>query len=258
VIRLHLLGCGDAFSAGGRLQTTFLLETPAEGSGGAPYESETVERWLIDCGATALTALKRAGVSTAALDGVLVSHLHGDHFGGLPFVLLDAAVIARRERPLTLAGPPGLGGRLVTVAEALYPGLGEPPFAVEEVTLAEGVPSTIGGLTVTPFPAVHPSGAPPFMLRIEVAGRTIAFSGDTGWTEALFRLAEGADLLICECSTFARPHPYHLDYVTLAARRGELGCRRLILTHLGADVLERAAAGEVEIETAFDGMAVEI
>lgn len=254
-LRLHLLGCGDAFAAGGRLQTTFLLELPAED---ARPERQTVERWLIDCGATALTVLKRAGVSTAALDGVVVSHLHGDHFGGLPFVLLDAAVIARRERPLKLAGPPGLAGRITTVAEAFYPGLGEPPFPVEVLELAEGVPRRLGGLTVTPFPAVHPSGAPSFMLRIEAAGRTIAFTGDTGWTEALFRLAEGADLLICECSTFARPLANHLDYVTLAARRAELGCRRLILTHLGADVLERAAAGEVAIETAFDGMTVEI
>jgi ribonuclease BN (tRNA processing enzyme) len=96
------------------------------------------------------------------------------------------------------------------------------------------------------------------MLRIEAAGKTIAFSGDTGWTEALFRLAEGADLMICECSTFDRQLPYHLDYVTLLARRGELGCRRLILTHLGADVLERAAAGEVEIEAAHDGTLVEL
>ncbi len=250
MIRLHLLGCGDAFAAGGRLQTTFLLEAPGAGA--------RTERWLIDCGATALTALKRAGVSTAALDGVVVSHLHGDHFGGLPFVLLDAAVIARRERSLTLAGPPGLAGRVATVAEAFYPGLGEPPFPVEAVELKGGVPRRLGGLTVTPFPAVHPSGAPSFMLRIEAAGRTIAFTGDTGWTEALFRLAEGADLLICECSTFDRPLANHLDYVTLAARRAELGCRRLILTHLGSDVLERAAAGEVAIETAFDGMAVEV
>lgn len=203
MIRLHLLGCGDAFAAGGRLQTTFLLE--------APVEDAQTERWLIDCGATALTALKRAGVSTAALDGVVVSHLHGDHFGGLPFVLLDAAVVARRERPLALAGPPGLAGRVATVAEAFYPGLGEPPFPVAAVELAEGVSRQLGGLTVTPFPAVHPSGAPSFMLRIETAGRTIAFTGDTGWTEALFRMAEGADLLICECSSFDRPLANHID-----------------------------------------------
>lgn len=250
-IRLYLLGTGDAFSAGGRLHTTFLLEIPATGGSRA-------ERWLIDCGATALSALKGAGVSTASLDGALISHLHGDHFGGLPFVFLDADKIEGRERPITIAGPPGLAERVRTVGEALYPGVGEPGFAIEAIELEEGIERTLGALTVTPFPAVHPSGAPPFMLRILVAGKTIAFSGDTGWTEALFQLADGADLMICECSTFERPHPYHIDYATLAIRRRELGCRRLVLTHLGADVLERAAAGEVDLETAHDGMVIDL
>lgn len=244
-VEFHFLGCGDAFAGGGRLQTTLLLD-----AGG--------ERWLIDCGATALVAMKRAQVSTASIEGVLVSHLHGDHFGGLPFVVLDAGHLAGRERPLVLAGPPGLDRRLEVVTEAFYPGLGEPGFAVETVALAEEAPARLGGLTVTPFAAVHPSGAPAFMLRIEVAGRTIAFTGDTGWTETLFRLADGADLLIAECSSHDRRFANHLDYTTLLARRAGLRCRRLILTHLGADVVARAEAGELEIETAHDGMVVEV
>ena len=249
-VRIHFLGCGDAFASGGRFQTTFLVEVPGAGPG--------VERFLIDCGATALIALKRAGLATGDVPLVLVTHLHGDHFGGLPFLLLEAEHIAKRRAPLTVAGPPGLGARLAAVREAFYPGGGELPFPLELIDLAAGVASAVGGVTVTPFPAVHPSGAPAFMLRLEVAGRVLAFTGDTGWTEELFRMADGADLLIAECSTWDRPLANHLDYRTLAARRAELRCRRLILTHLGADVLAREEAGGLGLETARDGLVVEI
>lgn len=249
-VRVHFLGCGDAFASGGRFQTTFLVEVPTEGS--------RVERILLDCGATALVALKRAGVATGEVSAVLVTHLHGDHFGGLPFLLIEAEHVAKRRAPLTVAGPPRLGERLAVVREAFYPGGGEPPFPLELIELVEGAPSAAGSLTVTPFPAVHPSGAPAFMLRVEVAGRTLAFTGDTGWTDALLPLADGADLLVCECSTWDRPLANHLDYRTLAARRGELRCRRLILTHLGADVLARAEAGELALEAAWDGLVVEV
>jgi len=249
-VRVHFLGCGDAFASGGRFQTTFMVEIPSEGA--------RVERVLVDCGATALIALKRAGVATGDVSAVLVTHLHGDHFGGLPFLLLEAEHVAKRRAPLTVAGPPGLGARLAVVREAFYPGGGELSFPLELIELPAGVASAVGEVTVTPFPAVHASGAPAFMLRLEVAGRTLAFTGDTGWTDALFDLAGGADLLVCECSTWDRPLANHLDYRTLAARRGELSCRRLILTHLGADVLAHAEAGELEIEAARDGLVVEV
>lgn len=249
-VKVHFLGCGDAFASGGRMQTTFLVETPVDGGG--------VERFLVDCGATGLVALKRAGRTTDDLSAVLVTHLHGDHFGGLPFLLIDAEHVARRRAPLTFAGPPGLAERLATLSEALYPGGGELPFPLELVELPEETAAAVGTAQVTALPADHPSGAPAYMLRVETGGRTLAFTGDTGWSADLPRLADGADLMVCECSTWDRPLPNHLDYVTLAARRRELRCRRLILTHLGPEVLARAEAGELEIETAHDGLATEI
>lgn len=249
-VKVHFLGCGDAFASGGRLQTTFLVETPVDGGG--------VERFLVDCGATGLVALERAGRTTDDLSAVLVTHLHGDHFGGLPFLLIDAEHLAKRRASFTFAGPPGLAERLATLREALYPGGEALPFPLELVELPVETAVAVGAARVTPLPADHPSGAPAYMLRVETGGRTLAFTGDTGWSADLPRLADGADLLVCECSTWDRPLPNHLDYVTLAARRRELACRRLILTHLGPDVLARAEAGELEIETAHDGLAIEI
>ena len=91
-MRLTVIGSGDAFGSGGRFNTCFLLET-AKGT------------LLVDCGASSLIALKARGVDPNAIDGILLSHLHGDHFGALPFLLMDAQFLTRRERPLLIAGP---------------------------------------------------------------------------------------------------------------------------------------------------------
>ena len=109
-MRLTFLGSGDAFGSGGRFNTCFHLERAAHGN------------VLVDCGASSMVAIRKWQVDPNAISTVLVSHLHGDHFGGLPFFLLDAQLISRRTAPLTLAGPPGFRERLMIVMEAMFAG----------------------------------------------------------------------------------------------------------------------------------------
>ncbi len=80
-VRLHFVESGDAFGNGGRFQTCFWLE----GAG---------ESMLIDCGATSLTALKAAAIEPNEIGSVALTHLHGDHFGGLPFSSSTASSVA--------------------------------------------------------------------------------------------------------------------------------------------------------------------
>jgi ribonuclease BN (tRNA processing enzyme) len=213
-------------------------------------------RFLIDCGASSLIAMKRAGIRTDEIDAILISHLHGDHFGGIPFFLLDAQLISRREAPLVVAGPPGIEQRVREAMEVFYSWSSrvERKFSVDYRELAEGETAAIGELTVLPARAIHGSGAPSYALRIGCAGRTIGYSGDSEWTEGLKTVADGADLFVCESYYFEKAMKNHLSYRTLMAHRTELGCRRLILTHMGEDLLARL--GEVELETAADGMEV--
>ena len=100
-MKLQFLGSGDAFGSGGRFNTCFHLERKAHGN------------VLIDCGASSMVAIRKWGVDPNAISTVLVSHLHGDHFGGLPFLLLDAHHLSKRDRPLFLWGPAGMPARLV-------------------------------------------------------------------------------------------------------------------------------------------------
>lgn len=242
-MELRFIGSGDAFGSGGRFNTCFLA------SGAAC-------RFLIDCGASSLVALKQAAIDPGSIDAVVVSHLHGDHFGGLPFLLLDARLMAKRKRPLTLYGPPGLEARLAATQEALFPGSSERPlgFALEHRVLDAGTRCEAAGFAVTPYPAAHEAGAPCFSLRIECEGKVIAYSGDTEWTEALAAAARGADLFICECSSWERPLKGHLAYRSLAPKLAMLGAKRVVLTHMNPDMLERRSA--LAHETASDGMVV--
>jgi ribonuclease BN (tRNA processing enzyme) len=210
---------------------------------------------LIDCGASSLIAMKRAGVDPGEIGWVLLTHLHGDHFGGVPFMVLDGQ-FGRRTRPLVVAGPPGTRARVETAMEVLFPGSSrvERRFAVEFVELAARVAGGVGPATVTPFPVQHESGAPSYALRVEYGGKVVVYSGDTEWTESLVEATRGADLFICEAYFFEKKIKYHLDYATLRDQRKRLECSRIILTHMSQDMLGRLA--ESEMECASDGQVV--
>jgi ribonuclease BN (tRNA processing enzyme) len=205
--------------------------------------------------------LQRLGLDPNAIDSVFVTHLHGDHFGGLAWLLIDAVYASRRTRPLTVTGPRGIEARFVAATEALYPGATsvERPFSLEFLEYEEEQPLTVGAVTVTPFEVKHPSGAPPYALRFEADGKVLAFTGDTGWTESLTRAAAGADLLISECFQYDLKLDIHLDYRTIDANYARLGARRVLLTHMGAAMLARLS--EVDARrylVAEDGMTLSL
>jgi len=219
--------------------------------------TDGAEAVLMDCGASSLVAMKRAGVDPGGIGAVLLSHLHGDHFGGVPFLILDGQ-FNRRTRPLVVAGPPGTRVRVEAAMEVLFPGSTgvSRRFGVEFVELQPRVAVSVGPVSVMGLPVEHASGAPPFALRVGWGGRVVAYSGDTEWTDSLIEAASGADLFVCEAYTFDTPRRYHLDFRTLAAHRERLGCRRLILTHLGPEMLSRR--DEAAVECAEDGLVVAI
>ncbi len=239
-VSVRFLGSGDAFGSGGRFHTCI-------------YARFDATHFLIDCGASSLTAMKHFGVDPSLVDIILLTHLHGDHFGGLPFFILDAQYVSRREKPLVVAGPPGLEDRVNEAMEVLYPGTSEtqPEFALEFVELAGEVSTTVGALVVTPYEVVHPSGAPSYALRVVCGEKVVAYSGDTEWTDALIPAANGADLFVCECNFLEESAGYHIDYQTLMEHRAKLECRRLVLTHMGDEMLRRI--GSLDVEGAEDG-----
>ncbi len=227
-MRLTIVGCGDAFGSGGRSNTCFWLET-AKGT------------LTVDFGASALPALKARRLDPNAIDAIVLSHLHGDHFGGLPFLLLDYQFLARRDRPLLIAGPPGTRARLDTALEVFFPKAGGTKWrfswSVQEV--APGVASEVLGHSLLSAEVIHQSGAPSTALRLSDGNTTFSYSGDTEWTDALLPIAAKADLLICECYAYSGKMTGHLSWEILKPRLADLNAKRTMLTHMNPTVLAR-------------------
>ncbi len=244
-MRIQFLGSGDAFGSGGRFNTCFHVTMAAAS-------------FLVDCGASSMIALRRFGIDPNGVRTVFLSHLHGDHFGGLPFMVLDAQFYSKRTGPLTIAGPPGTRARLAQAMEVFFPGSAgvRRNFETEVVELAPGQPAEVNGVTVRPFEVNHACGAPPFALRFECDDKVLAYTGDTEWCDALIEAGREADLLIAEALTFEKKVKWHLDYATLRAHLAEIGAKRVVLTHMGPDMLARL--GESEHESAVDGKVLEL
>jgi ribonuclease BN (tRNA processing enzyme) len=241
-MELRVLGCGDAFGSGGRLNTCFHVEA-------------STTRFLIDCGASALIAMRRFGVDPNGIETVFLTHLHGDHFGGLPFLILDAQLVSRRSTPLTIAGPPGLRERLPALMEAMFPGSPkvERKFALHLTEIEPETPTEINSVEVQAFPVKHPAGSPSFALRLTLQDKVICYTGDTEWVDALIPAAHGADLLIAEAYTAERPVRYHLDWATLDRHLPKIAAKSVLLTHMSPDMLGHSLKGA---EKAADGQVV--
>ena len=246
-MRLTVVGSGDAFGSGGRFNTCFLLET-AKGL------------LSVDFGASSLVALKARAIDPNRIDGILLSHLHGDHFGGLPFLLLDAQFLARRERPLLIAGPPGTRLRLDELLEVFFPlsSLNKWRFPWKVVELEVGSSSEFLGHSVSTVEVVHFSGAPSTALRISDGEKVFAYSGDTEWVDTLPSISAEADLFIVECYKYSGHPSGHLTWQVLKSHLKDLRARRIMLTHMNPTMLERLEEIRADgMLTAEDGAVLE-
>jgi ribonuclease BN (tRNA processing enzyme) len=247
-MKLTIVGSGDAFGSGGRLQTCY-------------HVAAANEEFLVDCGATTLIGMQQLGLDPDRVSTIFISHLHGDHFGGLIWWLIYAHYVSQRTAPLTVTGPAGIAQRFVAAAEALFPGTMsiERRFEMRFLEYAKETPLEVGAVRVTPFEVRHPSGAPPYALRLESGGKTLSFSGDTEWVDSLLPTAAGADLFIAECFSFDKQVGYHMTWRDIERNLDRLGAKRVLLTHMSAEMLaQRPQIANPRVLLAEDGMKIDI
>lgn len=247
-MKLTVVGCGDAFGSGGRLQTCYHVE--AAGT-----------RFLIDCGASALIGMNRQRLDPNAVETIFITHLHGDHFAGLVWWLVHAQHVAKRTQPLVVVGPVGIEARFTAAAEALFPGS---PAATRRYNLSfvewsRQQPLSVGSITATPFEVSHPSGAPPYALRFEADGKVLSFTGDTEWTESVVSAGHRADLYIMECFQFDGAPRFHMSWRTIERNLERIAANRVMLTHMAEPMLARRhEITDPRIVLAEDGLILDI
>ena len=245
-LSLQFIGCGDAFGSGGRFNTCFHL-----------IGERT--NLLIDCGASSLVAMKRLGIDRNAIATIVITHFHADHFGGIPFFILDAQFFSKRREALTIVGPIGLESWYERVMETAFPGSSQASqkFEIRLVEIAAGQTLDVGEVRVSAFQAIHgPPDGPYYAVRVEAEGRSVAYTGDTEWTPALIPAAQDADLFIAEAYFRDKPIFTHLSLNTIEANLDQLRPKRLILTHMSDDMLNHPDRSQYE--TADDGLTITI
>lgn len=248
-MKITFVGTADAFGTGGRAHTCIRID----GGGSA---------MMIDFGAGSMVGWRRLGFSFNDIDAIYITHLHGDHFGGLPFLLLESQFVEPRTKPLTIMGPPGLKTRLKSAMEAFFPNSSalEWRFPLDIVELQPGGEANLAGFAIRTIEVQHASGGPPTAVRVARDGKTFAFSGDTSWTDALIDISAGADLFACECHSLKPGVPGHMNWQQLKENLPRLSPRRMLLTHMSVDMLDNAPriCAEAGLGAAEDGLVVEI
>lgn len=241
IVAVTFVGTGDAFGSGGRLQTCILITAPGI-------------RFAIDFGASSLIGLRRQSIDPNSLDAILLTHLHGDHCGGLPFLLLDAMLGSKRSTPLTVIGPVGTKAHVERMQDALFPGsdVMEPRFQLTYEEISPSVVTEVSGLVINAIEARHTKETNPLAVRVTVGEKEIAYTGDGELTRELIRMVEGVDLLIAESYFFDKRVKWHLNYPDI----GKLNSKRIVLTHMHSNMLEQA--DHVSEECAYDGYSITI
>ena len=235
-VHIQFLGTGDAFGSGGLEQTCFLVRT-------------ATRHILVDCGCSVLISLRKHDIDPLDIDVILVSHLHGDHYGGIPFLLLEQR-FSRRTKPLVIVGPPTIKRSVEQLTASLFAGssLSSSPFPINYVEYTEQKPLRLfPDWSLEVFPVRHVPETKPHALRLHLDETIIAYSGDTTWTDVLLKAAAEADLFICECYTLRKGLKIHMSYQALQENAHRLSCRQLYLTHCSEEVLEMADGLEFPI-----------
>lgn len=241
-MELTVLGCGDAFGNGGRNNTAFLL-------------SQENERLLIDCGASTLIRLKQEGVLLDEIDTIIISHFHGDHYGGIPFILISALFETARTKPLNIVGPRKVKEKVFALQEAMYEGTAEKLEALDLnfYEYREGDFLKVGDVGISAFEVEHSPQSNPHGMQIEWRGKKVGFSGDTSFTKKLYDIAAGTDVFICECNFMNNVTFGHLSYAEVSSFWGNLKTKQLWLSHMNEEVFH---SKQVRLNRLSDGLKI--
>lgn len=206
---------------------------------------------LLDCGFTAPFALYRYADNPTDLDAIYLTHFHGDHFFGLPALLLRFWEEGR-AKPLTIVGQAGLQRTVETLMDLAYPNFRKKwAFPVAYVEVADGDAVAVAGFQLSVAASEHSQTN--LAARVACEGASVFYSGDGRPTEATQALAAGVDLVLHESFSLEADTPGHGTIPGSVAFCRRAGARRLGLVHVRRDIRrDRRPEIEAYLKTVTD------
>ena len=219
---LRFIGTGNAFAPGGLCWNGFVVN----------------EKYLFEAPPQALQALNVLRMDVNALDAVILSHHHGDHFLGLPFLLLQWK-FSKRTRPVRIIGPAGTKRLAGEIAESVYPGILETTHEIEWEECEPGARTALGELHLETLEMKHDvrlSGTLGFAATL--GNVKFGYTGDSALCDSVTDLAKHSDVLISECASRGQDLDVHMNMLhDMPLVRGAMKSdSQLVLTHLGPGV----------------------
>ncbi len=194
-------------------------------------------RYLFDAPPTLLAHLKKLEIAAGEIDVVFISHFHGDHYFGLPFLLLEYAELTPRTKDLTIIGPPGIQKRLRSLTDLAFSNVfrKDRGYHLTFIEAQDGKGGEVSGCTWLARKVEHVPGLDAFSYRVTMGDKTVAYSGDTVMCPPLVSLADGADAFVVECSCWGDNCGPHLSPKDILELRSKISAStQFILTHIGA------------------------
>lgn len=228
-LELTFVGTGNAFAPGGMCWNGFLAN----------------KRYLFEAPPQALQSINRLGIDANELDAVILSHHHGDHFLGLPFLLLHWKYYGR-SRPVTVVGPPGTRELTLQIGENVFPGIDEIRFDIEWKEVGPGQRLTVGDLELESLGVQHDERLSATLgYNAVLRGRKFSYTGDSALCDAVFDMARHAEVIVSECASRADRVPIHMNLVDdIPVLRQRMNPEaELVLTHIDSDVTADGLTG---------------
>ncbi|MGV1099355.1 MBL fold metallo-hydrolase [Thiovibrio sp. JS02] len=235
-MKIHFLGVGEACDP--VCFNTSLLVAARSGA--------NTHYILLDCGFTTPHRYFLDYPLADQLDALWISHFHGDHFFGLPLLLLRFWEMGR-TKPLLMVGPAGLREKVELALDLAYPAFGSRlQFPLQYLTAAPDLPSFPAAGCSWRFARVeHPQSA--LALRLSAGGKSLYYSGDGRPTPESLKLATGCDLVVQEAYRAEEETPNHGSVGASVRFAGRAGAKMLALVHVAHHERARAKAGMAEL-----------
>lgn len=219
---LTFIGSGNAFSPGGLCCNGFLLD----------------RKILFEAPPQSLSSLATVDMDPNEIEAVVLSHHHGDHFLGLPFLLLHWKWKGR-TRPVRIVGPRGTQALATDIAEKVFPGVLNQSYGIDWAEAEPGRILCVDGLELDPITVFHDdelSATLGYAMRYH--GRRLAYTGDTRMCDGVLDMARHAEVLVSECASRDANIPIHMNLVDDMPKVRQVLPQgaKLILTHISPDV----------------------